>query len=174
MRIGMDIDGVVYDWTAQYRRFVGAILNKRDLPEIEEWSFYKKWGITTPEFHSHLSEYPIEIYGMGHHISGAKAGLRRLQEAGHRVYAVTARPREAIPTTYAWLTSWGFVWDGIVIGDDKAQLSTDVVVDDGPHNVEALLTHGHNRVIVFDQKWNRHVDAERVCSWPELVETLND
>lgn len=173
MNIGIDIDGVVYNWVDQYRRFCDFHLGMTGLPEIQVWSFYKEWGITTPEFLSHLASYPSDIYELGYEMPGAVDGLRDLSKAGHKLYALTARPDEAIQVTFDWLLDLGVRWHGIVVGDDKGQLKTDVMLDDGPHNIEALQAAGHPRPIVFDQKWNAHVDAERVYSWAEFVAAVN-
>lgn len=173
MNIGIDIDGVVYNWVDQYRRFALEYLGMCNMPEVTEWSFYKEWGITTPEFLSHLSDYPDFIYGQGRQVTGAVNGLRLLSDEGHKLYALTARPDEAIDVTFDWLLNLGVRWHGIVVGDDKGQLKTDVMLDDGPHNIEALQAAGHPRPIVFDRLWNRHVKAERVDTWGEFVAAVN-
>lgn len=173
MNIGIDIDGVVYNWVDQYRAFAEWRYDKYDYPEIEVWSFYKEWGITTPEFLDHLASYPEFIYQEGECVPGAVLGLRALSAAGHKLYALTARPDEAISVTFDFLLDLGVRWHGIVVGDDKGQLKTDVMLDDGPHNIEALQAAGHPRPIVFSQKWNRYVDAERVFTWPHFVAAVN-
>lgn len=172
MNIGIDIDGVVYNWVDQYRRFALEYLGLYDMPEVTTWLFYKEWGITTPQFLAHLAAEPRFIYEKGRQVAGAVESLRELSR-DHKLYALTARPDEAVDVTFDWLLNLGVRWHGIVVGDDKGQLQTDVMLDDGPHNIEALQAQGHPRPIVFDQLWNRHVDAERVTSWAEFVAAVN-
>ena len=54
---------------------------------------------------------------------------------------------------------------------DKPEGGADLYIDDGPHNIEALLDTG-NRGIIFDTPYNRHVVGTRAHTWEECEQIV--
>ena len=50
---------------------------------------------------------------------------------------------------------------------DKPEVGAHLYLDDGPHNVLALREAG-DQVLVYDQRYNRHLGGPRVHDWSEV------
>ena len=108
--------------------------------------------------HRLLRELPV--------IADAADALWRLSDSGvwiriitHRLY-VNWGHAIAVSDTVTWLDEARIPYRDICFLGAKPEVEADLYIDDGPHNVEALLAGG-NEVIVFDQPYNRHVEGVR-------------
>jgi 5'-nucleotidase len=172
MRIGVDLDGVCYPFVDTFRLWLEHETGRTYGP-IEQWNFHKDWGYTTPEFLGFMEQGCKAglVFHVGSPMPGSLAGVRAIHDAGHDVVICTTRGDYAHGATHDWLDRWGFPRSEVIITADKDACRLDVLLDDGPHNIEAVRAAGV-RGVVFDQPWNRHVDGERVWSWPEFVEMI--
>lgn len=109
-------------------------------------------------------------------IPGAAEGLRRLMEAGHRIYIVTATPFQSVSEKMTDLLFKYFpflTWDQVIITANKQLIRGDVLIDDGVHNLEGgdyvkiLMTAPHN--LSYNAEANGMI---RVHSWAEIVEVI--
>jgi 5'(3')-deoxyribonucleotidase len=108
-------------------------------------------------------------------IAGAGPALRRLSNRGIRIRIITHRlviehfHRIAVGQTVEWLDRHGIpYWDLCFMGE-KGAVNADLYVEDGPHNIEALLREQRD-VIVFSHAANRHLDVpagDRARNWVE-------
>ena len=178
--LGVDLDGVCADYTAGLRRIAADILGvpESQLPFERSWDF-REWGLTPTTFeeihllavteHRLLRELPV--------IADAADTLWRLSDSGvwiriitHRLY-VNWGHAIAVSDTVTWLDEARIPYRDICFLGAKPEVEADLYIDDGPHNVEALLAGG-NEVIVFDQPYNRHVEGVRATTWLEIEELV--
>ena len=190
MRIGIDLDGVLYEWskTARYmlREYKGYSRSGPMGAESTSWEYIKEH--IEPKDWDWLWKEGVELglFRYGHVVTGAQSGVRALREASHTVEVVTHRPSSSVPDTIAWLGLFqkpeaGVVFDGIHIltnGERKSSVGTDVLIDDKPSNIEDVVGHG-KRAILFDREWNqgaKPAGSVRAYGWEhvvKLVEAMN-
>ena len=177
---GVDLDGVVADYTAGFREF---LLQEYDadpasLPPRQSYHF-AEWGLDRDEYERRhrraVSEHRIMAKLPA--IEGAAEALWRLSDAGvwirvitHRLY-VNWGHAEAVADTVQWLDAEQIPYRDICFLGNKPEVEADCYVDDAPHNIAALRASG-NRVIVFDQSYNRDAPDPRAHTWPEVEQLV--
>jgi len=173
---GVDLDGVVADYTVGFRDVVAADrgVAPDSLPEDRSWDF-SEWGLSVDDFnrlHQHavadlrmLASLPV--------VDGAADVLWRLSDAGvwirivtHRLY-VNWGHAAAVADTVTWLDENRIPYRDICFLGAKPEVEADCYIDDAPHNVEQLRAEGNN-VIVFDQPYNRDFGGLRAKNWDEV------
>ncbi|MBI2709563.1 MAG: hypothetical protein HYX34_07690 [Actinobacteria bacterium] len=181
--LGVDLDGVCADYTAAFRAIVASErgVDPETLGDQVSWSF-SEWGISAEEFDAlhRCAVLEHRMFRTMPAMEGAADALWRLSDAGvwiriitHRLY-VNWGHAVAVTDTVAWLDQHGIPYRDLCFLGRKPEVEADVYVDDGPHNVESLRSHGAE-VIVFDQPYNRGLDGPRAHEWAdveELVSTL--
>ncbi len=173
---GVDLDGVVADYTAGFAEFLASErgVDVDSLPEQRSYDF-REWGLGADEYeqlhgravrdHRMLAELrPIE---------GAAEALWKLSDAGvwirvitHRLY-VNWGHAEAVADTVHWLDTECIPYRDICFLGNKPEVEADCYVDDAPHNI-AALREGGNCVIVFDQPYNRDEAEPRALNWQDV------
>jgi len=106
-------------------------------------------------------------------LPGADEALRQLIAEGHEIYIVTASFYESLRAKmddvlfryYPYLS-----WDQVIITANKQLIKGDILIDDGPHNLEG----GEYRAILFDAPHNRSYDEKaagviRAHGWDEVL-----
>lgn len=190
MKIGLDLDGVCYEWekTARYmlRR---RILDRGDvcpgplLVESQHWDWIQQ-HVSANDWKWLWSEGVEQgLFRYGHVVKGAIEGTTALANLGE-VFVVTARPREAYGDTLAWLA---FMFDkvpiaGVHFTPAKINAGADLYIDDHVENVQTLLAHG-KACVLFDREWNRRANLSttpdspffrRQATWRGVVEAVID
>lgn len=178
--IGIDCDGVVYDFQAALRDYICAETKQTPdkFPPAESWEFFvDQWGLTYEDYAGFISRGIAnqKIFWQGTPIPGAIAGVTALFKAGYTINFITARGGFADRTrcqwaTASWLDEWGFPYHDIIYSEVKTLSEIDVLLDDAPQNYLDRINKGM-KAVVFDQPWNRHLtDAVRVNGWSEAVQ----
>jgi len=180
--LGVDLDGVCAEYTLGFRRIVAERLgvSEESLPIERGWDF-AEWGFEPGDFEDHHRHAVVD-----HHmfrnleaIDGAAETLWRLSDAGiwiriitHRLY-VNWGHEKAVGDTAAWLDQNRIPYRDLCFLGAKPEAEADVYIDDAPHNVEELRRRG-NRVIVFDQPYNRHCAGPRARDWSQAESLISD
>ena len=181
MRLGIDLDGVCYDFASSVRAYLvhAGIRFQHQCPEPTRWEFYEDWGLSLDEFLTtcHRGVEAGIIFTHGDPFEGTVEALRAMRDAGHTLHIVTdrsfGRSGASPAATSAWLDLHGIPFDSLTFSADKTLLRLDAMVDDKPSNYAALVDAGVDAYL-FTRAWNEHVeDAQRVSSLAEFAEAVS-
>lgn len=174
MRIGFDLDGVLYDFTDGLRRSVPQELRG---PDATRWNFFNDWGISNADFPALAREGVRNriLFWTGSPLPGAITATNVLKEAGHEIVIITHRGvfGEGLPlsreATKYWLTEYGITYDELILSEDKTVGLTDFMIDDKVENYEALRAAG-TQGFLMNQLWNAYYETEhRIHTLEEFV-----
>ena len=179
MKIGLDLDGVLYPFHTAYKRWLVHHVARfpADCPEPTRWEFYEDWGLTTEEF---LVEFENGvnsgwIFGHGNPFPGAVEQVQRLIDAGHSIHIITDRfigdPGVAAGSTSEWLSEYKVPYDTLTFSRDKTVIPTSYMIDDKPANIAALAQTACIAYLL-DQSWNQEADLPRVKSVEDFVDIV--
>ncbi len=178
MRLGIDLDGVVADfntgWMTRYNAEHGTNLTPDQITEwggmiplthFESINEFWRWARNGdgPGLFRHLPVLP-----------GSVEALKRLSKH-HQIVIITTKPRWANAETFSWIGDNAIPTREVHITGRKWHIDCDMYLDDGPHNLEALVEHRSDRVVCrYVQPWNRPMPGVvDVNSW-EAFEGLID
>lgn len=182
LRIGVDLDGVVYDFIDSLRQFIvlmGLDGYWKPAPAMT-WEFYKDWGMSREEF-LHACNDAVEIgwmFWQGDTLDNAEGELQRLADAGHTLHILTDRsfgwtPGISKMATCDWLENQAIPYHSITFTADKTCVPTDYMIDDKLENYDALDAAGC-QVYLRNRPWNQ-VEGDnrrRVDSLSEFVDIV--
>ena len=173
LRIGVDLDGVVYDFADSFRRYlIGEGYRSSDLPDPWKWNTWECWGMSQEEWLDHFSA-GVEagvIFGTGEPFPGAVEALQRLWNSYHDIHIVTHRTvhPDAIGWTAKWLAEHDIPHTSLTFAKDKTVVPVDVFIEDNVENAFALSAAG-TEAVLMDRPWNRVAPGiRRVYSWAEF------
>jgi len=173
MRIGLDVDGVVYDWDSSVRRILKMTYDL-DIGVSRSWDHID--SRCTPEQWSSLwSGYPLmDMFTRGFYYPGAITAVETLA-LDHEVFFITATPPAVRKARGISLFSDFRGINGVIFvdpgSDDKTLLKCDLYVDDKQETVEYYRRAG-KRAWIMDRPWNQtyfHPDVARVRNWSDLA-----
>jgi len=183
MRLIVDQDEILCRWVDRilewYNEDYKTEFTRHDVKNY--WDMENILGPQGKPFIRSCIRYP-ELYRDLNEVSGAVKGMMKLKDLGHDVIIATAVPHHggfAYHGKLEWLrrNMPGFPLNNFVAIQRKDLLNGDLLLDDGPHNIEAWNKTGRTSV-VFDAPWNKECKAtHRVRNWEEfvnLVETLSE
>jgi len=181
MRIGLDIDGVVYDWEGRARKILAEEFGV-DLPLSSEWDSIK--NAITPEQWNWLWTTGVTgqpaLFMDGDKYPGASDGVEMLSDIGD-VVIITKVPRVAIQDRIFWLSHNGIPFDEFrTVGSlsDKSLIVPlcDVYIDDSSEVADDILEHTNAKMILWNRPWNMGINAPksrkqywRVDCWDEVA-----
>jgi hypothetical protein len=173
--IGVDLDGVCYDFSAALRRWLqGRGRPPGSMPPPTRWDFYtEQWGMSLPEFLAACNEATDAgfLFADGAPEPGTVMTLRRFADSGHRVHIITDRMfgkgGSAEANTRRWLAAHRIPFSSLTFSPDKTVVRVDTAIDDKPGNYEALDAVGHLPYL-RSRPWNEGHPARRVGSWAEF------
>jgi 5'(3')-deoxyribonucleotidase len=182
MRIGVDMDGVIYSFVDSLRHYLVTHkgFEKYDLGESTSWNFFKdNWGMSTVDFLQHFEDGVNAgvVFLHGKPEEGAMKHMRQLREDGHTIHIVTHRSvgKKSIQNTGEWLHREHIEFDEITFAQDKTTVrDLDVFIED---NIENFLTleQAGVRSVIMDRPWNRELDTPfRVNGWEEFYHMIGD
>lgn len=193
--LGVDLDGVVGDFTKHFGDFVfqnGIEEDKgRAFPPPDSWHF-SNWNLVG-DFEYYYEQF-IEngCYRNMPFIEGAIASLQRLRGKGCHIHIIsnrgtsfnsTKRNYIAQTDTLIWLVSNGVPFDFITFTKDKSLIRCDYMIEDAPHHLETLVAKrysgGTPEIIAMGQPYNKEYrfhslsyafDWNDVCVFVESAE----
>lgn len=159
MRILVDMDDCICDWTAKFDEEVAPYRSFGILPSAESPGFDKFAGLS-----DEATKIVLEIFnkpGYYRHlkpISGAIQALTEMENEGHDVHLLTA-PWQGNPTCasdkYAWVNEHlGLSWTyKTILSNNKGLVHGDILIDDRPSVrgseqaswTQVYYTRGHNK-----------------------------
>lgn len=168
MRIGFDVDGVIYRFTKAYHLWLNKHRGMSLDPDVEahSWNWFSEWE-SYDEFCMNLHEGvdSRELYWEGElYEPTISQNLLDLRAAGHTIHVVTARyfgvsecSKEA---TRHFFRNNGLVFDTLAIAKDKTTVQTDLFLEDNLQNYEHLEAHGVTSYLV-NRPYNLQKDNRR-------------
>ena len=180
--LGVDLDGVVADHTRRFREILAEIrgVDPETYTLERSWDF-GEWDLGPGEYadYHRIAVMEHDMFRTMPIVPGAADALWRLSDAGvwiriitHRLYVHWGHEK-AVADTAAWLDANKIPYRDLCFLGAKPQAEADAYIDDAPHNVEELRSHG-NTVIVFDQPYNRSLDGLRATGWGEVEAIVSD
>lgn len=179
-RVGVDLDGVCYDFAASLRYFLCATAARtpEECPEATRWEFYEDWGYSLSEFLEwcRLGTEAGVIFTHGEPYPGTVAALETLAHRGHTLHVITDRSfgsnGASERATRAWLDRHELPFHSLTFSPDKTIVRTDYMIDDKLANYDALDAAG-TKVFLLDRPWNQDDGTRRrVASLAEFVEVV--
>lgn len=164
MRIGIDLDGVVANFTQGWMDFYnrefnaglvaedskdwGDLVNLTHFNDIEE---FWKWS---SDLNGHSVFWHLEPF------PGAVEAIQDMAADGHEIVIITTKPGFAVDDTYEWIERNQIPSEEIHILEDKWLVDCDVYLDDGPHVLPGLVEYRPQRTVCrYVRPWNRPLDG---------------
>ncbi|MFS0690666.1 HAD family acid phosphatase [Sporosarcina sp. 179-K 8C2 HS] len=185
MKFGFDIDDTLINLREHAFHIYNKKLNQNVDIELfhtlDKVEIHELFGMTAEEGGKMWNGSLEEIYFTScPTYPDAVETLQKLENDGHEIYYITARPKEHGERTMEWMIEQGFPVhkDRFFYGmndEDKVhiikELELDYYFDDKPAVLETL---GDCKVNLFakTQSYNQHLDIPRIANWSELFDLL--
>jgi uncharacterized HAD superfamily protein len=177
LRIGLDVDGTVYNWDESTRRILKRLYGLEiTISQTWEWIY----DACTPEQWDNIwNNHTLNMFLGGDYYPGAQAAVDYLIKQGHEVCFITATP-ESVRTLRAQCLFEDFPGiSGVHFitpeTNGKTHILCDVYLDDKVETAELTAQAGH-RSLLMDRPWN-HVPVDerivRIHHWRDLHEEIN-
>ncbi len=180
LRLGIDLDGVVADFTGGWVRAYNAEFDADlDPGGITSWGAAPK--LTHFRHMGDFWRWAMDIDGASLFrrldvYPDALDVLRSLAMWGHQIVVLTSKPDWAVHDTFAWIADQAIPTREVHVIDDKWRVACDVYLDDAPHHLRSIV---RQRPIAITcrmvRAWNRPVEGVTdVDSWPAFEKLVLD
>lgn len=185
MRVGVDLDGVCFDFGKSLARYLDdhhAGRYQHGNGKTSTWDFYTEWGMDLNEFLKACHDgVDLGYVFRGPARYGAPRAIRKLHKLGHEIIIITDRqfgsdPKNSQRATIEWLAEHKIPYDQLHFSADKTIVPTDMFVEDKLENYDALDAAG-SEVWLINRPWNRVPggDERRRCgSITEFASIVRD
>lgn len=150
MRIGLDLDGVVFNFTKAYNTHLRKLGYPVD-PEKEAttWDYFLEFGISTEQFLEHMDEM-VDAKTLFWEMELCEPEIpdliRDFREEGHEIHIVTHRfsgKKEcAQEATKFCLAKYGIEYESLTFTGDKTSVSVEIFLEDNRDNYDKLVAAG--------------------------------
>ena len=183
MILGLDLDGVVADYTSALRASITA---HRGVPEESitnepaGWDF-PEWDLAEGEFleHHQRAVSKERMFRTMQPIKDASRNLWLLSDADIHIRVITRRLQfggghaVAASDTVTWLDEHDIPYRDIsFLGrsgyTDKSQVLADLYIDDSPADI-CRLREANKPVLIWDHAYNRDLGNPRVDNWDDAM-----
>lgn len=190
MKIGIDLDGVVFDTEKEFRVYSELYdmleLKRNSKVDNKALKFQERFNWTEEETIEFLKKYHNQIVIEASYLPGAKRVLKKLKEEGHELIVITARGgmnKAMIPITetrlkqeemdifakYYWAT------------ENKEEVckkeKIDIMIDDFDKNCDKISKEKIKVIYLKDAPSNELVENEylKVCyNWGEIYRYIKE
>jgi 5'(3')-deoxyribonucleotidase len=178
-RIGLDLDGVVADWSGTAMRYLNEFKGYAFDPSFEHphWNWLE--GQVKPEDWKWLWNEAIAEEDMFYFMRifpGAYDFMEKLAEKGD-IIVLTSRPKQARENTLDWLHDhMAAPVAGINFfehGTSKWLVNTDVLIEDNLENAKAYRRLA-GRVILIDKAYNQDPTWDNSSFWRHRCKTYEE
>lgn len=170
MIIGLDIDGVLRNFTKQLIKIYKEDFPSHTVLPIDTWFFENSFPIKK-DIYQYYKDNADRIFEHAERYENADLFSKALCGSGHYVILVTSQPRGSEIYTMRWVEKNNIAYNSIVFTDKKSIVNADIFLDDSPINIEELRENG-KRCVVFDQQWNKEHGGERCKSYEQFMEIV--
>ena len=174
VRIGVDLDGVLYNFEDSFRFYLETI-GISGLPVPETWSVWEHWNMTQEEWTEHFINGVNAgiIFRVGEPEPHAIDVLNQFRDDGYLIHIVTHRMvgDKSVHNTFDWLAEHKVPYDTLTFAKDKRVVPTDYFIEDNADNYRMLEAAG-TKTVLMDRPWNRHIDAYRITNWKEFYDAV--
>lgn len=171
MRILLDVDGVLADFTGHLFRRIGS-----SVPEsaVNEWDFFPA---LEPHLHEDARDEMLDpkFWESQPVLPGAVEGCQMLKRTGHELICVTT-PSPMFGWSnvrQAWVKRhFGKLVETTICTDRKDLIWGDVLLDDKPENLRAWKkAWPDGGVLLFRQPWNKSCHEFRAMDWEAIMDS---
>lgn len=164
MRVGIDLDGVCYDFSASVREYLVnvAATHAPDMtPAPTRWEFYEDWGLDLDGFVAtcHNGVDAGVVFAHGEPYPCVAEAFNLIKASGHTIHIVTDRSfgsnGASEAATRTWLDCHRLAFDSLTFSADKTVVRLDVMVDDKLANYDALEAAGV-KAYLLSRPWNQN------------------
>lgn len=171
-RIGVDLDGVTYDYVSALRnRFASYGKPVDSMPDPHCWNIWECWGMEKDDWVKAADRAAVEgVFHQGTACDGAIEALCKLKKVGHTIHIVTHRELpHAQTSTIGWLNSQGIPYDTLTFSKEKTGFPVDVFIEDNIDNARAVEASGVP-CFLLTRPWNKDAeDCRRVDTWEDFI-----
>lgn len=198
MKLGIDLDGVVYNFGEAWENYVKRNWNQAKEGEFapmwahalykrfpvqlpargKTWDFYEEYGLDWDGFEEICHDGVDEgyIFRVGKPFEGAKYVLEKLQDEGHSIHIITHRFFGSLShsSTEAWLNNNEIPFDTLTFAKDKSIVGVDLLLDDLDKNLDAMPIG--TILVMMGRVYNRNMMKDsylRVSTWPEFYQLVH-
>ena len=186
MKFGFDIDDTLIDLRKHafniYNQKLGKNVSLDQFTNLKRVEIHELFDMTDEQGSEMWKSSLEDIYYTDCPVyPNALETLLELDQQGHEIYYITARPKEHGERTKEWMKAQGFpvqddrffygMQDGEKIEIIK-HLGLDYYFDDKPDVVNTLLKEENLKVILKDQSYNRHLTFTRLVDWTDIQQIL--
>ena len=190
MRIGIDLDGVVFDSEKDFRVYSELYdifdLKRNSKIDNTKLKFQDRFNWTKEETERFIDEYLIKVISECVVMPGAKQVLELLKQDGHELIVITARggfDEHAIKITEDRLTEENlnifdkYYWAVKNKGDICIQENIDIMIDDFIENCECVANNNIKSIYLKDapsENINENEYIKVLYNWGEIYRYIKD
>jgi 5'(3')-deoxyribonucleotidase len=166
MKIALDIDGVLRDFTGRLIEVYKEDYPDHDVKPITTWWFEDSFPIGK-KIYDYYKENGERIFRFAKPFSGAYEFVASLKESNH-VFIITAQPENLSWATSGWVEEHLPKVDGLFFTNKKWLADFDILLDDSPDVMETVWASG-KAGILYNQAWNVKHNYPRVYNYEQFA-----
>lgn len=190
MKIGIDLDGVVFDTEKEFRVYSELYdmleLKRNSKVDNKALRFQERFNWTEEETIEFLKKYHNQIVIEASYLPGAKRVLKKLKEEGHELIVITARGgmnKAMIPITETRLKQeemdifTKYYWATENKEEVCKKEKIDIMIDDFDKNCDKISKEKIKVIYLKDAPSNELVENEylKVCyNWGEIYRYIKE